>query len=59
MKRTMEFHWLSANACPSCSVIPSTADYNDFGYPVCPSCENIIQSASTGDDQQAVHAQTD
>jgi len=54
----MGFNWLSANACPSCNVIPSAADYDDFGYPVCPSCGTIIRS-SEGGDEQVAHAHSD
>ncbi|MFW5973862.1 MAG: hypothetical protein ACOCPZ_00580 [Natrialbaceae archaeon] len=55
----MGFQWLSANACPSCSVIPSAADYDEFGYPVCPSCGTIIRSASAVDEPLAAPAGTD
>ncbi|MEA1931773.1 hypothetical protein [Halohasta litorea] len=53
----MGFNWLSANACPSCTVIPSAADYDDFGYPVCPSCGTIIRSE--GGDEQIAAAHSD
>ena len=55
----MSFQWLSVNACPSCTVIPSAARYDDFGYPVCPSCGTIIRSASSSEEQAAAQAGTD
>lgn len=52
----MGFNWLSANACPSCTVIPSAADYDDFGYPVCPSCGTIIRSEASDEQVAAAHS---
>jgi len=54
----MAFQWLSANACPSCTVIPSASRYDDFGYPVCPNCGTIIRSPEAAKEATA-HAQTD
>jgi len=54
----MAFQWLSANACPSCNVIPSATRYDDFGYPLCPNCGTIIRSADSKD-QSVAAAQSD
>lgn len=56
---SMGFQWLSTTQCPSCKVIPTEADYDEFGYPVCPVCETTIRSTSTDEEPAVVHAQTD
>ncbi|ATW89809.1 hypothetical protein halTADL_3107 [Halohasta litchfieldiae] len=56
----MPFQWLSANACPSCNIIPTATRYDDFGYPLCPNCGTVIRSAEGGEEQQlAATAQSD
>lgn len=54
----MAFQWLSTSACHSCNVIPSAAEYDDFGYPVCPNCGTIIRCSDAAAEQVA-HAETD
>lgn len=56
----MVFEWLSTTPCPSCSVIPKAALYDEFGYPVCPNCGTVIRSPADGEAEPAVaHAETD
>lgn len=55
----MTFEWLSTTACPSCNIIPTAAQYDEFGYPICPHCGTIIRSPAESEQGAVVHAETD